>query len=209
MRLGCSCLVVVLVLLAVVAGLGWGLYQASLEPVLPRTQITAADAQHAQEKIYALVSRSGPRGRPVELTDREVNAFLARNLVDAADLPLSDLRVDLSERDRLRLAGRTKLGGLMAEFPLSALRDVLPSSWLSGGIWLQLAATPRIEKTSGRRRFLRLDVEEFAIGRQRVPAVLVRLILDPSTARLLRWSVPESIEEVTIGGGRAVVRPAS
>ena len=39
--------------------------------------------------------------------------------------------------------------------------------------------------------------------------ILVRLVLDPTTARLLRWPMPETIEEITIGEGRAVVRPAS
>ena len=209
MRLGCGCLLVCVLAVVLVGGLGWGIYQASLEPPFPRRDPHPADAQRAQEKIYAVVSHSRPRGRPVELTENEVNAFLARNVVEIADLPLSDLRVSLSERDRVRLAGRTSIGGLVTEPPLATLRDLIPTSWLSGRVWLQLVATPRIERTGGRRRYLRLEVEEFAIGRQRLPAILVRLMLDPTTARLLRWPMPETVDEITIGEGRAVVRPAS
>ena len=209
MRLGCGCLLVCVLAVLLVGGLGWGIYQASLEPPFARRETDPADAQRAQEKIYAVVSHSRSRSRPVELTESEVNAFLARNVVEIADLPLSDLRVSLSERNRVRLAGRTNLGGLMTEPPLSALRDLIPASWLSGRVWLQVLATPKIERTNGRRRYLRLDVEEFAIGRQRLPVILVRLMLDPTTARLLRWPMPEAIEEITIGEGRAVVRPAS
>jgi len=206
MRLGCGCLLVCVLAVVLVGGLGWGIYQASLEPPFARRETDPADAQRAQEKIYAVVSHSR-RGRAVELTESEVNAFLARNVVEIADLPLSDLRVNLSERNRVRLAGRTSLGGLMTE--LATLRDLIPTSWLTARVWLQLVATPRIERTNGRRRYLRLDVEEFAIGRQRLPAILVRLMLDPTTARLLRWPMPEAIEEITSGEGRLVVRPAS
>jgi hypothetical protein len=209
MRLGCGCLLVCVLAVVLVGGLGWGIYQASLEPAFGRPEIDPADAQRAQEKIYAVVSQSRSRGRVVELTESEVNAFLARNVVEIADLPLSDLRASLSERNRVRLAGRTSLGGLMTEPPLTAVRDVMPASWLTGRIWLQLVATPKIERTSGRRRYLRLEIEEFAIGRQRLPTIFVRLMLDPTTARLLRWPIPETIEEITIGEGRAVVRPAS
>lgn len=209
MRSGCSCLLILVLGLAVVAGLGWGVYQASLEPLLVRRDASAADAQRAQEKIYAIVSRSAPRGRPVELTEAEVNAFLARNLVEIADLPLTDLRVNLPGHDQARIAGRTTVGALTSEPPLSALRNAIPKSWLTTNVWLQLATTPKIEKTPGRRRYLRADIDEFAIGRARMPVILVRLVLDPGTARLLRWPVPETIEEITVGAGRVIVRPAS
>jgi hypothetical protein len=209
MRLGCGCLIGVILIVVLVGGAGWVTYQALQEPALPRITTTAADSQRAQEKIYSIVARSGPRGRPVALSEPEVNAFLDRNLVEAADVPLSELRVDLSQPERLRIAGRTTLGALLTEPPLSAVRDVVPSSWLTRTVWLQLAATPRIEKTNGRRRYLRLDVREFAVGRQRLPALPVRLMLEPGTVRLLRWPVPETIEEIRIEPGRVVVRPAS
>ena len=177
------------------------------EPLLPKATTTAADGQRAQEKIYAIAA--GSARRPVELSEAELNAFLARNLVEAADMPLSDLRVDLSERDRLRIAGRTTAGALLTEPPLSGVRDYVPTSWLSYPVWLELVATPGIEKGGGRRRYLRFTVREFAIGRQRLPAVLARLLLEPGATRLLRWPVPERIEEIRIEPGRAVVRPAS
>lgn len=209
MRLGCGCLIGVILIVVLVGGAGWFCYQTLQDPRLPAITTTAADSQRAQEKIYSIVSRSGPRGRPVELSEPEVNAFLARNLVDVADLPLTELRVDLSQPERARIAGRTTLGALLTEPPLSAIRDVIPSSWQGRTVWLQLAATPRVEKSDGRRRYLRLVVEEFAVGRQRLPALLVRLLLEPGTVRLLRWPLPDTIEDVRIDRGRVVVRPAS
>src|SRR5918993_2849005 len=174
MRVGCGCLIGVILIVALFGGAGWVSYQSLQEPALPRITTTAADSQRAQQKIYSIVARTAAPDRPIELSEPEVNAFLGRNLVEAADVPLSELRVDLSQPERPRIAGRTTLGALLTEPPLSALRDVIPSSWLGRTVWLQLAATPRVEKSNGRRRYLRLDVREFAGGRQRLPALLVR-----------------------------------
>jgi hypothetical protein len=209
MRLGCGCLIGLALVAVLVGGTGWVAYQSIQEPILRPISTTAADSQRAQEKIYSIVARSGGRGRPVELSEPEVNAFLARNLVEAADVPLSELRVDLSQAARPRIAGRTTLGALLTEPPLSAVREVIPSSWLGRTLWLQLTAVPRVEKSNGRRRYLRLDVREFAVGRQRLPALLVRLLLEPGTVRLLRWPLPDTIEDIRIESGRVVVRPAS
>lgn len=209
MRLGCGCLIGVILIVSLAGGAGWLCYQATQDPRLPPITTTATDSQRAQEKIYSIVARSGPRGRPVELSEPEVNAFLARNLVEAADVPLTELRVDLSQAERPRITGRTTLSALLTEPPLSALRDIVPTSWQGRPVWIQLAATPRVERSDGRRRYLRLDVDEFSVGRQRLPALLVRLVLAPGTVRLLRWPLPEAIEDVRIDRGRVVVRPAS
>jgi hypothetical protein len=63
--------------------------------------------------------------------------------------------------------------------------------------------------TRAQQRYLRLDVVEFAVGRQRLPAAMLRLLLNPSALRVLRWPMPEGTDAVTIETGRVVVRLAS
>lgn len=209
MRLGCGCLLLAVLLVGLAGLLGVGVFNVLADPGIARPHTTAADAQHAQEKLYAIASQSAPRGRPVSLSAAEVNAFLARNLVDTADAALHDLRVDLSEPGRVRVAGRTSLAALLSEPPLAAVGGLLPVSWLRRPVWVTLSATPRLETTETRRRYLRLAVEMVRIGRQRVPAVLAKLLLDPAAWRLLRWPVPETVDDVRIENGRVLVRVAS
>ena len=59
------------------------------------------------------------------------------------------------------------------------------------------------------RSEIRLDVREFAVGRQRLPASLLRFLLDPRRLRVLRWPVPGSIEAITIEADQVVIRFAS
>jgi hypothetical protein len=182
-----ACLIVLAVGAVVLATAAWLGLNTLRETRVPRPAATVADSQRAQEKIYAIAARSAPRGRAIILTESELNAFLSRNLEEAGDL--RELRVDLGDPPRARIAGRTRLGALLSEPPLAALRDVVARE--------------------GRRRALRLEAEEFRLGRQRLPTLLVRLVLDPATLRFLRWSVPETVEDVRIEKGRVVVRIAS
>lgn len=208
MRLGCGCLIGMLVIVTALAGAGRLAFNALGDPAVPRVATTAADSQRAQQKIYSVLSRSAP-GRPVVLSEAELNAFLERNLTEAADLTVSDIRVDLADPERVRLAGRTTLAALLAEPALTPVREVLPASWLARSMWIELVARPTTETTGGRRRYLRLDVREMRVGRQRLPALLAKLVLEPGAVRLLRWPLPQAIEDVTIEPGRAVVRTAS
>jgi hypothetical protein len=54
-----------------------------------------------------------------------------------------------------------------------------------------------------------LDVDALVVGRQRVPALALRLLMDPGGVGLLRWPLPAHIESVTIEPGRAIIRTAS
>jgi hypothetical protein len=209
MRAGCGCLVGLVLATATVVGLGWATYQALADPALPRVATTAADSRRAQEKLYAIATRSARRGTTVDLSETELNAFLARNLDASAHVPLSDIRVKLARQGQLHFAARTRLGALLGEPPLSALRDLVPAGWHAVPVWIQVVVAPGVEAIDGKRRYVRLNVEAFAIGRQHLPGVLVRLMLDPGTLRLLRWSVPETVEDVRVEPGRVLVRLAS
>lgn len=208
MRLGCGCLIGVCVVAVLVGGGGWVVFQALAEPGVPRPITTAADAQHAQEKMYSIVTRSALRGRPITLSESELNAFLSRNLDETGEA-LSELRVDLTAAPNARIVGKTKLGALLTEPPFSTLREITPASWLARPVWLEFTTTAKVTAAGGRRRSLRLDVREFRVGRQQLPALLVRLLLDPGALRLLRWSIPDTVQDVTIEKGHVVVQIAS
>jgi hypothetical protein len=214
MRLGCGCLLATLLLIGSAVGLAWAAYRSLQRPDLAAVSTSAEDGRRAQEKIYEISKRlHGERSTrqhgPVVLTEGEVNAFLARHLVEAADVPLSEFRVRLGSGERADVAVRTRLQSLVAESPLGALATAIPSRWLDRPAWISLGCRVRVEVAEHDRRYLRLDPEEFAIGRQPLPAFLARLVLDPGTVRFLRWRLPAGIEDVRVEQGRAVVRTAS
>lgn len=221
MRLGCGgCLgtTVVMVLgVAVVGGSAWGVYRAWQAPEAQMAVGTPADGLAAQQKIYEIVRRAARRpGRAgaaetVTLTEREVNAFLSRHLAEATELPLTEVGVRLVGGGLVEVVGRLPLRHLLGEPPVSALADVLPERWLGSRVWIHLRARARVEPggSRGQRRYLRLDVERFLVGRQRLPALSLRHLLSPSALRVLRWPLPAGVEGVGIEAGRAVIRTAS
>ena len=87
----------------------------------------------------------------------------------------------------------------------------IPTSWLDRGIWLTIRARVTLEgnEEARDRRHLRLDVERFWIGRLRVPELMLRVLLDPTALRLLRWPTPESIDGLRIEPGRIIIQTAA
>jgi len=211
MKAGCSgCLAGVVVLALVALGLG-GAVGAGLRMVskpeaatLPAT--TAADGVRAQQKIFDLARRSR-LSQPVILTEAEVNALLARHLVEARGVRLNTLGVRLVGGDRVELTGQTPLHQLLDEAGISAIGRILPARWLERPLWVEVGARARVN--GGPRRQLRLDVEDFAVGRQRLPVSALRLLLDPAAIGLLRWPLPEHVGSVSVEPGRVVIRSAS
>jgi hypothetical protein len=213
MRLGCGCLVLALSILSIVGGAGW-LVVRTLRPVEPVALASAEDGRRAQAKILEIVrrgssSRQGRSRDPVVLSEGELNAFLERHLVAAADVPVSRLSVRLPERDRVELTGLVPIEYLLADGSLGRARAILPAAWLARPVAVRLAGRARVESGSRDRRYLRFEVDEFALGHQRLPVAAARLVLDPAALGLLRWRLPEGVEDVTIEPGRAVVRTVS
>jgi hypothetical protein len=213
-RLGClGCLGLIAILLGV-AELSKVGFQALREPEFHAPIPAPGDGARAQRKIYEIARpRSGQRtaAEPIVLTQGELNAFLSRHLAEAAELPLSDIRLRLEADGTVEFLGRLPLAHLVSEPPLSELADALPARWLERQVWLRMRARVRLEPGATRRerRYLRLDVSEFAVGRQRLPALLPRILLDPQTLSVLRWPLPGSIEGITVETGRVVIRLAS
>ena len=211
LRLGCFGCLSVLIMVALVAALGYGVVQAGRAPDFVGTPTTAADGQRAQQKIFEIVRRAGG-GRPhtVTLSDREVNAFLSRHLADAAELPLRNIAVRLPGEGEADIAGQLPWRQILGVPPLSTLAGLVPAAWLERGAWLSIRARATLESHGPRdRKQLRLDVQRFSIGRLRLPEVLMRVLLDPSALRLLRWPMPDAIEGLRVEPGRLVIQSAS
>jgi len=210
MRLGCAgCLggIVVAFGLAVVVGAAlWGFVLVRQTPDVPVVATTAEDSARAQQKVFQLVSRG--RGKPVGpvvFTEAEVNAFMSRQL--AGQVPLSSPVVRLLAGNTVELFGRVPARRLLVDSPLSWLSEVLPSGWGTREVWLRIRAHATLEV--GPRPRLRFEPSEFAVGQLPLPTVMVRLLLDPGTLAIFRWSLPQDVEAVSIDVGRATIRVAS
>lgn len=219
MRPGCGgclgSLLGLVLLVAIFAAPIWVGFRMLQDPGGPLAATSASDGFRAQQKLYEVVrrgSRSGrsTRGEPIAITDREATAFLSNHLAEAADLPLSGVVARMPARGQAEIMGRLPLRQLLSEEPFATVRDALPAGWLDRLVWLRLRGDFMVEAATppGTRRALRFDVERFWIGRQRLPAVLLRLLLHPSALGVLRWPLPEGIEGVVVEPGRLVIRTA-
>jgi hypothetical protein len=210
MRLGCTMLVIGLIGVAgLVAGSVWVGLRMSQEPQVIVAAGTAEDGIRGQQKIYD-IARGGPgraRGRTQEVTisEPEVNAFLSRHLAEAAKTPFQSGAVRLVGDGFIEFKGQLPLRQVLA------IADLLPARWLERPVWLHLGARTSLEVGAARahRRYLRLDVERLALGRQPLPGVLLRVMLNPAVLNQLRWRIPEAVEAITIDNRAVVVRISS
>ena len=197
--------VAVLVVGLVAAAGGYFVVKSLEAPGVVSPRFTRDDDMRAQQKIVDLVRRRA-RDATVVLTESELNAFVSRHL-DPDDLPLRDTALRLLGDDRVELFGTTPVGRLMRESPLAALAPAVPSGWLARPVWLTITAHTTI--ASEPRRVLRLDVQRLVIGRQRVPGIVLRLLLDPSSLRLMRITLPPEVRTLRIEHGRVLIETTS
>ena len=207
MRLG-GCLSTVVGFLAVVllaAAGGWAVIRLLQAPIVEPVPFSPEDGVRAQQKIVGLARRS-TRAGSVVLSEAELNAFVSRHL-DPADLPLREPAIRLRGDDLVNIVGTVSLGRLLNESPLAPLAEALPAGWLARPIWLTVGARGGISTEP--RRALRLDARRVVIGRQRVPALVLRLMLDPSSLRLMRVTLPPHVQAVRIERGRVIIQVTS
>jgi hypothetical protein len=139
-----------------------------------------------------------------------VARLLARELPVAGEVPLTGVSVRLPGDDRLEIAGRLPLRVLLSEGPLAGAVQMLPTAWSERPVWVRLRARARVEPSAGGlRRYLRLDVERFWIGRRRLPSLLPRLLFSPTTLGLFRWPLPAPVAGVRLETGRVVITTSS
>ncbi len=139
-----------------------------------------------------------------------MNALLSRRLAELAELPLGRAQLRLPGSGRVEVAARIPIVAILGEPPFSRLAGVLPSTWQQTPVWLRLRFDARVESLDeGRRRYLRLDIDRFWLGRRRLPSALPRLMLSPATLKLLHTRLPDSVREVVIEAGRIEVTKAA
>ena len=186
----------------------WALFEATRPPDVGAIQTSPADGFRAQQKVFEIVrrARSG-RSHTVELSEREVNAFLSRHLVESADLPVSGLSARLHPDGRAEVAGQIPWREILEVPPLSLVSRLVPAGWLEHKAWVSLLARVAVERaeTARDRRYLRLEVDAFHLGRLRLPQVMLRVLLDPSVLRLLRTPLPDGIASIRVDAGRLLV----
>jgi hypothetical protein len=213
MRSGCVLVIgVVVAVLGMAAGSLWIGSRLVREPEVAAAAGFPEDGVRAQQKIFDLV-RGEPRGskaRPhhVILTEAELNRFLSKNLVEVAQMPLAVRAVRLAGDGVVEFKGLLSLRDLLSGSPFAALA---PASWLERPVWLHVSARASLEvgATRSQRRYLRFDILRFAIGRQPLPTVLLRLLPSPGLQGLLRWRIPESVDAITIDPGTVAIRTSS
>jgi hypothetical protein len=182
------------------------------EPEVVVAQGTAEDGARGQQKIFDLLRGEprGSRGRPREVvvTEAELNRFLTKNLVEVARTPVTVRAVRLAGDGIVEFKGLFALRELLSGSPFASL---VPAGWLERWVWLHISARASVEVGAGRgqRRYLRFEVQRFAIGRQPLPRAVLRLLPSSGLQGLLRWRIPESVESVTIDPGAAVIRTSS
>jgi hypothetical protein len=208
MRLGCSgCLGGIV--LGVVGALAlatatMGVVRMGALPDEGRPTPTAADASRAQQKLFSLV-RHSRRAQTVTLSETEVNALLASQMTPPEGTRLSRLDVRLLGDDRAELVARIPLGAALEEIGLGGIVRMLPAGVRERPVRLRAAVLLLVDAVP---RQVRLNVDEFAIGQQRLPAAALRLLVDPSTLHALRWRLPEHVDGVAIEPGRVLIQTA-
>ena len=195
----------VLAIGVLVAGAGWGVMRMLDTPALEPVRYAPSDGVRAQQKILDLARRRARPG-PVVFTEAELNAFVSRHL-EPADLPLRDPVIRLRGNDVVEISGTLALARLLHESPLGGLADALPAGWLARPVWLTVLA--RTTLVTEPRRVLRLDLQRVTIGRQRVPAMILRVVLDPSSLRFTRIGLPTEVHSVRVEPGRVLIEATS
>jgi hypothetical protein len=195
---------VILGLLVVTAASLWGTSRILQDPVVAAVASTQEDAARAQQKLFRLMR--GAERDPVVVSEAEINAFVSRHL-DPGSLPFDRPTVLLPGDDTVALVGQVPIRRLLAESPVPVLADLLPNGWLVRPLWVRLDTHAKFEREP--RALLRLDVRRVILGRQRVPTAALHLLFGPGSLWFERMSLPETVADVRIESGRAVIRTTS
>jgi len=191
-------------LLAALGTSVWGTSRALQNPGIPAVRATAEDAARAQQKLFRVARGEGTQA--IAVSEAELNAFVSRN-VDRRDVPFDEPVIFLHDRDTVDVVGQMPLGRLLAESPLGLVAELLPERWRARPVWLRVGARAEFER--GPRRQLRLDIRRVRVGQQWLPAITLRLLVEPARLRFVRIAVPATVADIRIESGRVVIRPTS
>ena len=214
MRMGCiGCLLVVLALVIFgVAAAGAVFFSVNIfdEPEVQIQPFTTADGYRAQQKLYEIVLRDSERsGRadPIVFTERELNAFLSRHLIDAAGLSFSPISVALLPDKTIEFRGRTALRNLMQGIPFAQLAPYLPRGRTDQPVWVRVRGQLRLERATilRDRQFGRFEIAEFALGTQPIGAWILKFMLGQAGRYLFLYPVLKVVQDIAVHDGRLVI----
>lgn len=213
MKFGCmGCFALLFIVAVVLVGGAVALYYAGSVfdmPPIPVVEKTPSDGYRAQQKLFELAEWDSKRSAvPVVLTERELNAFLARHLEESEGLPFSPIFVRLLP-GMIEVKGRTTLVNLFQGFPFPLLAEYLPPSALDRPVWVTVRGTIQVQKRRSRteRSYGQLVVSEFSLGNQDLGSWVLSWMLGGKRESLLRWQLPPAVDGITIEQGRVVITP--
>jgi hypothetical protein len=215
MRLGCvGCLLFILVAVILgIAAAGALFFSANIfeDLDIQAPAFSQSDGYRAQQKLYEVILREGgksSRRDAIVLSERELNAFLSRHLLEAASLSFSRLSVLLLSDNSVEFRGRTELRNLLKGFPFAQIAPYLPPGKLDEPVWVKVRGRLRMERGAVRRdrEYASLDVSEFSLGAQPMGVWLLQILLGGRGQNLFRWQVPEVVQAIAVEEGRLVIR---
>ena len=214
MKLGCAgCLIlaVLLVFLAAVVG-GFFVLSGNIfeEPRVEALDWSRGDASATRSKLNEIVQRdAGHSGRqdPIILGEREINAWVARHLAEAAGLRFDPFAMKLVQGQFL-LQGRTVLRDLLQGPPFAQLIPHLPAAQLNRPLWITVRGYVSVQPgdPGGKPGRARVTLTEFNLGKQPVGNWPFSVVMGPAGLRLLSWPVPGAVRDIDIEDKRVVIQ---
>ena len=171
-------------------------------PPLPSQDFTQEDGRRFQQKLAEIILRDAKvsaRKDPVVITQKELNAFLSRHLLESERIRFFPLVVQFT-KGTVEVRGQTELKSLLAGFPFNLFDRYLPDSITHRPIWL--AVRGQIKIVRGRGEFV---IDDFTLGRQTLSPWLFSWFFGRAASRLTEWRVPASVDQVVIEEGRAII----
>jgi hypothetical protein len=214
MKLGCAGCLILLVVLIFMAALVGGFFFLSgnifAEPHFEALDWSRSDASAARSTLREIILRdAGQSGRqdPVLLSEREINALVARHLAETAGLRFDPFAIRLVQGQFL-LQGRTLLRSLLQGPPFAQLAAYLPASQLDRPIWITVRGYIAVQpgEPGGKPGRARVVLTEFNLGRQPVGSWPFSAVMGSAGLGLLKWPVPGAVRDVDIEDRRVVIR---
>jgi hypothetical protein len=208
---GCLILVIAVIFLGVLVG-GFIFLSGNIfeEPRFEAVDWSRSDASAARSTLREIILRdAGQSGRqdPVLLSEREINALVARHLAETAGLRFDPFAIRLVQ-GQFRLQGRTVFRSLLQGPPFAQLAGYLRPSQLDQPIWITVRGYIAVQPGEPGRKpgQARVVLTEFNLGTQPVGNWPFSAVMGSAGARLLKWQVPGTLRDVDIEARRVVIR---
>ena len=214
MKLGCAgCLILIVVLTFLAALVGGFVFLSGNifeEPHFEVLDWSRSDASAARYRLHEIILRdAGQSGRqdPIILSEREINALVARHLAETAGLRFEPFAMRLVQGQFL-LQGRTVLRSLLQGPPFAQLAAYLPASQLDRSIWITVRGYIAVHpgEPGGKPGRARVVLTEFGLGKQPVGKWPFSAVMGSAGSGLLKWPVPGTVRDIDIEDRRVVIR---